>query len=169
MSSFAWIIIIVLLLTILGTLALLLVTLKYYWGERGKPPLTGDARRRQKEEELEKRAAQIEYSKKNPLENAQSKFLGQLKKFFKIKIESLKLLLFSFAFSAPLREPRKITQRRRERKEKCNVFTSSPLTYDFFKQIFKLFMRIISNSRMNGRSLNDRAALGGQPVKPFAL
>ena len=66
MSSFAWITVIILLLTGLGTLALLLTTLKYYWGERGNPPLTGEARRLQKQEELRKRAAQIEYSKKNP-------------------------------------------------------------------------------------------------------
>lgn len=59
-------IIIVLLLTALGTLALLLTTLKYYWGERGNPPLTGEARRLQKQEELRNRAAQIEHSKKNP-------------------------------------------------------------------------------------------------------
>jgi hypothetical protein len=54
MSSFAWMIVLVLLLTALGTLALLLTTLKYYWGERGKPPLTGEARRLQKQEELRK-------------------------------------------------------------------------------------------------------------------
>lgn len=66
MSNFAPVIIIVLLLTVLGTLTLLLVTLKYYWGARGNPPLTGDARKRQKAEELQSRAAQIEYSKKNP-------------------------------------------------------------------------------------------------------
>lgn len=66
MSANAWVIFIVSLLTILGTLALLLFTLKYYWGERGKPPLKGDARRRQREEELKLRAAQIEQSKKNP-------------------------------------------------------------------------------------------------------
>ncbi len=74
MSGFAWIIIIVLVLTLLGTLALLLFTLKYYWGERGKPPLTGEARRRQKEEELKRRAAQIEYSKNNPRKTRSESF-----------------------------------------------------------------------------------------------
>lgn len=66
MSAFTWVVLIVSLLTVLGTSALLLFTLKYYWGERGKPPLSGEARRRQKEEELELRAAQIEHSRKNP-------------------------------------------------------------------------------------------------------
>lgn len=74
MSSFAWMIVLVLLLTIIGTLALLLVTLKYYWGERGRPPLTGEARRRQKEEELSRRAAQIEHSKKNPWKTRSDSF-----------------------------------------------------------------------------------------------
>jgi hypothetical protein len=74
MSAFAWVITIVLLLTIFGTLALLLFTLKYYWGERGKPPLTGEARRRQKEEELKLRAAQIKYSKNNPRKTRSESF-----------------------------------------------------------------------------------------------
>ena len=39
------------------------VTIKYYWGERGKPPLTGEERRRQKEQELALRANQIEYAR----------------------------------------------------------------------------------------------------------
>ena len=56
----------VLLLTLLGSGALLFVTLKYYWGERGKPPVTGDERRRQYQEELKLRVAQIEYAKQNP-------------------------------------------------------------------------------------------------------
>lgn len=59
-------IVIVLALTALGTLALGIFTLKYYWGERGKPPATGEERRRLKEEELRLRAKQIEYSKKHP-------------------------------------------------------------------------------------------------------
>jgi hypothetical protein len=67
MSSFAWMIVIVLALTALGSLALGIFTIKYYWA-RGKPPATGDERRRQKEEELRLRAKQIEYSKKNPRE-----------------------------------------------------------------------------------------------------
>lgn len=74
MSGFAWIFIIVLTLTLLGTGALLLFTLKYYWGERGKPPLKGEERKRQKEEELKLRAAQIEHSKKNPWKTRSPKF-----------------------------------------------------------------------------------------------
>ena len=66
MSPFAWIIIVVLLLTLLGTGTLVFITLKYYWGERGTPPLTGEERRRQKEEELKLRAKQIEIAEKNP-------------------------------------------------------------------------------------------------------
>ena len=38
MSNFAWMIILTLILTALGTLVLLLITLKYYWGARGTPP-----------------------------------------------------------------------------------------------------------------------------------
>lgn len=74
MSNFAWVIIIVLLLTILGTLALLLFTLKYYWGTRGRPPLTGEERRQQKAEELRLRAKQIEFSKNNPRKTRSESF-----------------------------------------------------------------------------------------------
>ena len=56
-SSLIWIIVIVLGLTILGTLALGSVTIFYYWGARGKPPLTTEQRRLLKEEEA--RAAKI--------------------------------------------------------------------------------------------------------------
>jgi hypothetical protein len=66
MSSFAWTIILVLLLTGLGTLTLVFITVKFYWGERGTPPLTGEQRRLQKEKELQIRAKQIEHSQKNP-------------------------------------------------------------------------------------------------------
>lgn len=66
MSAFAWMIFLVLLLTALGTAILAFITVKYYWGERGAPPLTGEERRRQKEEELRLRAKQIEYAEKNP-------------------------------------------------------------------------------------------------------
>ncbi len=54
------------LLTLVGSGALILVTLKYYWGERGTPPLTGEAKRIQREKELQMRAKQIEHSKNNP-------------------------------------------------------------------------------------------------------
>lgn len=74
MSGFAWMIILVLLLTLLGSLTLILVTVKFYWGERGKPPLTGEEKRRQKEAELQLRAKQIEQSKKNPWKTRSSSF-----------------------------------------------------------------------------------------------
>lgn len=74
MSSFAWMIIIVLILTLIGTLTLVSITVKFYWGERGKPPLTGEAKRRQKEEELQIRAKQIERAKQNPIPTRKSDF-----------------------------------------------------------------------------------------------
>lgn len=74
MSSFAWMIILVLILTLLGTATLVFITVKFYWGERGKPPLTGEERRRQREEELRLRTKQIEYSKKNPRKTRKGSF-----------------------------------------------------------------------------------------------
>lgn len=66
MSSFAWMIFIVLILTLVGTLTLVFITVKYYWGDRGAPPATGKERRKQKERELHLRAKQIEHSKRHP-------------------------------------------------------------------------------------------------------
>ena len=66
MSSFVWIFVLILTLTVLGSSALLFVTVKYYWGERGQPPLTGDDRRKQYKAELDLRAKQFEYSRKHP-------------------------------------------------------------------------------------------------------
>jgi hypothetical protein len=80
MSNFAWIIFIVLILTALGSLTLILITVKYYWGIRGAPPLTGEARRRQKEEELRLRARQIELSEKYPRETRSSSFWDNTKR-----------------------------------------------------------------------------------------
>jgi hypothetical protein len=80
MSSFAWVIVLVLLLTLLGSGALLFVTVKYYWGERGRPPARGVERRRQKEEELRLRAAQIEYLKAHPREERSPSFLDNRKR-----------------------------------------------------------------------------------------
>ena len=74
MSNFAWILIIVLLLTLLGTLTLVFITIKFYWGERGKPPLTGAERRRQKEMEMQLRAKQIEFAKRHPIPTRKSSF-----------------------------------------------------------------------------------------------
>jgi hypothetical protein len=68
-----------LILTALGTLTLLLITLKYYWGERGTPPPTGEARRRQKEEELRRRAKQIEHSQKTRWETRSADFFDNRK------------------------------------------------------------------------------------------
>lgn len=74
MSSFAWMIVIVLLLTAMGTLSLVFITVKYYWGERGSPPLTGAEYRRQKAEELRLRTKQIENVAKNPRVTRNSSF-----------------------------------------------------------------------------------------------
>ena len=79
MSSFAWIIILTLILTAIGTLVLFFITVKYYWGERGTPPLTGAERRRQKEEELRMRAKQIEYSQKHRWETRSPDFFDNTK------------------------------------------------------------------------------------------
>ena len=83
MSSFAWMIVIVLILTAIGTITLVSITVKYYWGERGAPPLTGEERRRQKEEELRLRAKQIEHSKLHPREPRSLSFWNNRKKFSK--------------------------------------------------------------------------------------
>jgi hypothetical protein len=74
MSGFAWTIIIVLLLTVLGTLTLILVTIKYYWSARGTPPPSRKKRREIRKEELRLRAKQIEYSKNNPIVTRRSSF-----------------------------------------------------------------------------------------------
>jgi hypothetical protein len=79
MSSFAWIITLTLILTALGTLVLLLSTIKYYWGARGTPPLTGEERRRQKEEELKLRAKQIEHSQTTRWETRSGDFFDNRK------------------------------------------------------------------------------------------
>ncbi|HEY8561208.1 MAG TPA: hypothetical protein VIL74_12605 [Pyrinomonadaceae bacterium] len=79
MSSFAWIITLTLILTALGVLVMLLITLKYYWGERGTPPATGEQRRRQKEEELKLRAKQIERSRTTRWETRSPDFFDNRK------------------------------------------------------------------------------------------
>jgi hypothetical protein len=84
MSSFAWMLILVLLLTLLGSGALLFITLRYYWGERGTPPARGAARRRQREEELRMRAAQIEYLQAHPREERSPNFLDNTKRSSKL-------------------------------------------------------------------------------------
>jgi hypothetical protein len=79
MSSFAWIIVLTLILTAIGTAVLLLVTLKYYWGERGTPPATGEERKKQRAEELTRRAKQIEHSRQTRWETRSSDFFDNRK------------------------------------------------------------------------------------------
>jgi hypothetical protein len=80
MSSFGGIIFIVLLLTLVGSLALLFITLKYYWGDRGTAPLTGAERRLQKEEEMQRRARQMEYARLHPREPRSPDFFDNRKR-----------------------------------------------------------------------------------------
>jgi hypothetical protein len=79
MSSFAWMITLVLILTTLGSLVLGFITIRYYWGDRGRPPLTGEERRRQHEEELRLRARQIEWVESHPRELRSLDFLDNRK------------------------------------------------------------------------------------------
>ena len=79
MSSFTAILLIVGLLTLLGTLTLVFITVKYYWGDRGTPPLTGEERRKQKEDELRLRAKQIERAEKNPVVTRKPSFWDNTK------------------------------------------------------------------------------------------
>jgi hypothetical protein len=80
MSSMAWLIVLVLLLTVVGSLTLVFITVKYYWGERGTAPLTGDARRQQRDRELRERARQIELSAQRPREERSPSFWDNTKK-----------------------------------------------------------------------------------------
>ena len=80
MSPATLIILLVLLLTLLGSAVLLFITVKYYWGERGRPPATGEARRKQKEEELRLRQKQIEYVESHPRETRSPSFLDNRKR-----------------------------------------------------------------------------------------
>jgi hypothetical protein len=65
-SSVFSIFVIVGLLTLIGSLSLAIFAYRYYWGVRGAPPLTGEARRLQKQKELQERALQIKYAEANP-------------------------------------------------------------------------------------------------------
>ena len=80
MSSLGWAMVIILGLTVIGSAALLLVTLKYYWGERGTPPLTRAERRKQKEAELAQRARQIEAARLRPVRPRNPSFWDNRKK-----------------------------------------------------------------------------------------
>lgn len=79
MSPLAWVLIIVLTLTALGSLVLGLVTIKYYWGDRGRAPLKGAEKRRQHEEELRRRAKQIEYAESHPIPTRSPNFMDNRK------------------------------------------------------------------------------------------
>lgn len=65
MATFGYVLLIVTLLTVLGSATLILIVLRYYWGDRGKPPLYGEARRIQKEKELKEREAQLRHAERN--------------------------------------------------------------------------------------------------------
>lgn len=79
MSNLAWILILVLVLTLLGSGTLLFITVRYYWGDRGTPPPTGERRRRQREEELRLRAKQIEYAEAHPIKTRKPGFFDNRK------------------------------------------------------------------------------------------
>ena len=80
MSTFVWLILLVGLLTVLGSATLFFITGKYYWGERGTPPLTGERRRRQKEEEMKLRAQQLEFTEPHPRKERSQDFLDNRKR-----------------------------------------------------------------------------------------
>jgi hypothetical protein len=80
MSAMAWLLILVGALTLLGSAALVTVTVKYYWGERGHPPLTGEERRHQKELELQLRKKQIESAEKRPVTPRKPDFFDNRKR-----------------------------------------------------------------------------------------
>ena len=75
-----WLLILVGALTFLGSATLLFITVKYYWGDRGRPPLTGEERRRQKELEVELRRKQIERASKTPVTPRSTSFLDNRKR-----------------------------------------------------------------------------------------
>lgn len=79
MTSLNWIITIGILATIFGLAVLILPILKFYWGEKGKPPVTGEEKKRLREEELRLRAKQIERSKSNPVVTRNSSFWNNRK------------------------------------------------------------------------------------------
>jgi hypothetical protein len=80
MSTFVWLILLVGLLTVLGSATLFFITVKYSWGERGTPPPTGDKRRRQKDEEMRLRAQQLEFTKAHPRKERSQDFFDNRKR-----------------------------------------------------------------------------------------
>jgi hypothetical protein len=79
MTNLPWVILAVVALALLGSLALVLVTIKYYWAGRGKPPATGAERRRQRAEELRIRATQIERARSRSVLPRKSSFWDNTK------------------------------------------------------------------------------------------
>ena len=77
--GYAGILTLVLVLTLVGSTALILVTVKYYWGERGKPLPKGEERRKQKEAELRLRAKQIENASRRPIKPRNPSFWDNTK------------------------------------------------------------------------------------------
>lgn len=66
-------------LTLIGAGTLVIITLKYYWGERGTPPMSRKDRRLAREVELSLRAKQIEYSQTHPIATRSSSFFNNNK------------------------------------------------------------------------------------------
>ena len=79
MTNFGWILLITILAGLVGTLVLVFITVKYYWGERGTPPPTGKRRRELREEELRRRARQIEWAQKHPRQTRKDSFFDNSK------------------------------------------------------------------------------------------
>ncbi len=79
MSTFALLLLLTGLLTLLGSGTLAFITIKYYWGDRGRPPLTGAQRKAEREKELQRRAKQIEYVEKHPIPERDMSFFGKRK------------------------------------------------------------------------------------------
>jgi hypothetical protein len=63
MRNYFLMILIVLALTVLGVLTLVFITVKYYWGERGTPPLSAAERRRLREEQVNNGKRKMENGK----------------------------------------------------------------------------------------------------------
>ena len=75
MTTLFWIIVIILMTAVMGFAILILPIYAFYWGERGKPlPTDKEERKRLREEELQLRAKQIEYSKNNPIATRKGSF-----------------------------------------------------------------------------------------------
>ncbi|MBX3244929.1 MAG: hypothetical protein KF685_10770 [Acidobacteria bacterium] len=80
MSSLVWMILLVLLLTVLGSAVLLFITTRFYWGDRGKPLPDREIRKQKREEELRMREKQIEHAKNNPVTSRSESFWDNTKK-----------------------------------------------------------------------------------------